>query len=533
MFRRAQRSGRPGAALAATAIAALAFAAPAVAAETFVGLDDDGVNLRTFKQGAETVVKTTPITGLSGGVTIKGIDFRPQSTATITTQLFALGSDKQLYTINPTTGAATNVNATTTVGVDGGIANLTQLTAPQIGFDFNPQVDAIRITDSTPAVITGTQVTPGPNNARYQPTNKAGIMAGYVLNSDGGLNSAAGGEVIGDVAYTNAFPTTTPATLTTLFGIDATGNQLVRQGDANFPGTGISPNSGTLTAIGALGAGDITEKAGFDILGTNKAFAALNTAASTTSTLYSINVGTGAASAPVAIGTGNTLAGLTIANGGDAQFSVASAVISETDGNVSVTVERDGGDGRAVTVDYATANGTATAGTDYTATSGTLAFAQGQGAKTFTVPITDDAAIEAVETFTVKLGNPVGGAVLGTKDTQTVSIVSDDVSPVAPGTPSAAFALKKPLGSSKSKAVFNFVCSETCTVKAVLKKGRKTIGKGSASGGATDSALKVKFTKAGKKLVKRAKAGDSASLEATVTGSGGGSRSVKTPLTFR
>lgn len=529
MFRRARRAGRSGAALAIALSSALAFAAPATAAETFVGLDDDGVNLRTFKQGSETTVKTTPITGLSGGVTIKGIDFRPQSTPTITTQLFGFGSDKQLYTINPTTGAATNVNATTNVGVDGGIANVGQLTAPQIGFDFNPQVDAIRITDSTAAVITGTQVTPGPNNARYQPTNKTGIMAGYVMNSDGGLNSAAGGEVIGDVAYTNAFPTTAPATLTTLFGIDATGNQLVRQGDANFPGTGISPNSGTLATIGTLGIGDITEKAGFDILGTNKAFAALNTPTSTTSTLYSINVGTGAATAPVAIGAGNNLAGLAIANGGDTQFSVASAVISEKDGNLSVTVERDGGDGRAVTVDYATADGTATAGTDYTATSGTLAFAQGQGAKTFTVPITDDAAVEAVEAFTVKLSNPAGGAVLGTKDTQTVSLVSDEV---APGTPSAAFALKKALGSSKSKAVFNFVCSEACTVKATLKKGSKTIGKGTASGGATDSALKVKFTQAGKKLVKRAKAGDRASLEATVTGSGGGSRSVKTPLTF-
>ncbi len=61
-----------------------------------------------------------------------------------------------------------------------------------------------------------------------------------------------------------------------------------------------------------------------------------------------------------------------------------------------------------VSVDYATKDGTATAGADYTATSGTLTFAAGETAKTVSVAILDDAIDEGKETFTLKLSNPRG-----------------------------------------------------------------------------------------------------------------------------
>ena len=59
-----------------------------------------------------------------------------------------------------------------------------------------------------------------------------------------------------------------------------------------------------------------------------------------------------------------------------------------------------------VTVDYATSDGTATAGEDYTDTSGTLEFAAGEMSKTVSVPIADDSAEEADETLTLTLSSP-------------------------------------------------------------------------------------------------------------------------------
>ncbi len=63
---------------------------------------------------------------------------------------------------------------------------------------------------------------------------------------------------------------------------------------------------------------------------------------------------------------------------------------------------------QAVSVDYATADGTATASEDYTATSGTLTFAPGETAKTVSVALLDDAIDEGKETFKLKLSNPQG-----------------------------------------------------------------------------------------------------------------------------
>jgi hypothetical protein len=88
------------------------------------------------------------------------------------------------------------------------------------------------------------------------------------------------------------------------------------------------------------------------------------------------------------------------------------------------TVSLSTASARQVSVHWATANGTAKAGTDYTARSGTLTFAPGQTRKTVTVQVRGDRAREATEAFTVRLSRPTH-ATLG-QATATGTIVDDD-----------------------------------------------------------------------------------------------------------
>ena len=82
-----------------------------------------------------------------------------------------------------------------------------------------------------------------------------------------------------------------------------------------------------------------------------------------------------------------------------------------------------------VTVDYATSDGTATAGADYTATSSTLSFAAGETQKTITVAVLDDAHDEGTETLTLTLSNAQGAAI--DDATATGRIINTDPMPAA------------------------------------------------------------------------------------------------------
>jgi len=83
-----------------------------------------------------------------------------------------------------------------------------------------------------------------------------------------------------------------------------------------------------------------------------------------------------------------------------------------------------------VSVVYATANGTATAGSDYTAKSGTLSFAVGETAKTIDVLVTGDTQVEADETFLVRLTSAAGATITTSQATGTIA--NDDQPPPVP-----------------------------------------------------------------------------------------------------
>ena len=74
-------------------------------------------------------------------------------------------------------------------------------------------------------------------------------------------------------------------------------------------------------------------------------------------------------------------------------------------------------------VRFATAPGTATAGTDYVTSSGTLTFTAGQTSRTRSVTINGDTTVEPNETFFVNLSSPVG---LSIADAQGVATISND-----------------------------------------------------------------------------------------------------------
>jgi M6 family metalloprotease-like protein len=117
-------------------------------------------------------------------------------------------------------------------------------------------------------------------------------------------------------------------------------------------------------------------------------------------------------------------------NAGTLQFSSATYGVNENGGSVLISVARTGGSTGTVGVSYATSNGTAAAVSDYTFTSGTLSWTNGDTAnKTFSVPITNDTLDEANETFTVTLSSPTGGATLGSPSSATVTITDDDPTP--------------------------------------------------------------------------------------------------------
>lgn len=109
-----------------------------------------------------------------------------------------------------------------------------------------------------------------------------------------------------------------------------------------------------------------------------------------------------------------------------ANASVAEGDTGPTDASFTVTLSAPAG--REVAVDYATADGSATAGTDYTATSGTLTFPAGTTSAAIDVPALGDFINEGNETFTVSLSSP-SNATLGTT-TGTGTIVDDDTGPM-------------------------------------------------------------------------------------------------------
>ena len=146
-------------------------------------------------------------------------------------------------------------------------------------------------------------------------------------------------------------------------------------------------------------------------------------------------------------------------------------------GTAAFTVTLSRASATAVTVGYSTANGTATAGQDYTAASGTLTFAPGVISQKLNVAVAGDTVVEPDETFTVSLANP-SGAALGTA-TATASVTNDDTAVVVtPPTVSISNATVAEGNSGSSNLAFTVSLSKASTSTV-------TVGYSTANGTAT------------------------------------------------
>jgi hypothetical protein len=105
-------------------------------------------------------------------------------------------------------------------------------------------------------------------------------------------------------------------------------------------------------------------------------------------------------------------------------FLTSSAQTTESERSVAVKVIRSGNNSDTVSVDFATADGTAVAGSDYIPVNGRLTFRPGEIEKTILIDIVDDNVSERTETFTLSLFNPSGSA--GLVNSQTTITIADD-----------------------------------------------------------------------------------------------------------
>ena len=154
--------------------------------------------------------------------------------------------------------------------------------------------------------------------------------------------------------------------------------------------------------------------------------------------VFTMNLSTPSANATIARKSATATIIDNDAQSGTPQVSINDFVVDEAAGTASFVITLDRPSAGVVSLNYATQDGTALAGSDYVAASGTLTFAPGETAKTVKVGLINDTLQEGAEAFSLALSgligatvlNPVGTAVIGANDEPVVtraSISIDDV----------------------------------------------------------------------------------------------------------
>lgn len=239
--------------------------------------------LKVNPKSPAEVLEQKVLIGLADGEQIQGIDYRVAYGV-----LFAISNKGQLYTINTVTGALSAVGEPLASGI---------LQTAQYGFDFNPAADRIRVVNELG------------QNLRLHPET------GALAFTDPDLHYAASDRHVGATPAIVAAAYTynqQDAKMTTNYAIDKALGTLVTQGSVEGSEPMISPNTGQLFTVGALGISGL-QQVSFDISDLNNiAFIAVSTATEAASTLYQIDLATGAAHKLGTLANGEALAGIAI-----------------------------------------------------------------------------------------------------------------------------------------------------------------------------------------------------------------------------
>ncbi len=293
-FRPLGRRSVGGALLVSSLLAGCAApSAPGVPLRELVVAVTTSHELITFNAGQpDRILERRPVTGLAAGERLVGIDFRVARGV-----LYALSQSGRLYTLDIPTGALKPVGAAPAVLALNGAA---------FGFDFNPAADRIRVVSSTG------------QNLRLHPDTGAAVDGDAAVDGvqpDPALRYAASdanasrAPDIAGAAYTY---NTQDSKLTTNYAIDRALGVLVMQGSREGATPVVSPNTGQLRTVGALGLGPLTDVA-FDIADVgNTALIAVRTPTDNQTRLHLVDLATGAAKPLGKVGEGAPLLGMAI-----------------------------------------------------------------------------------------------------------------------------------------------------------------------------------------------------------------------------
>jgi hypothetical protein len=453
-------------------VAGVATQTPATLATGDASVTEGGTLSFTVTRSGNTSIAASATYASANGTAVAGSDY----TAVSGTVSFAAGETSKTITVATTDDAAVESAETLTVSLSSPSANTTISTATATGtindndvaVSFSISGPAIAVIEGSQAVftVTKTGATSSTFGVNFTTADGTAVVGSDYVAANGILTFAPGEtskqitiNIIDDTLQEAIWPGGSEQFQVQLSG--ATGVATVSNASANAT---IIDNEASISILGPLPTA--TEGQPLTFLITRSGYQASVVSVSYTTSNGTAMSGTDytARSGTLTFQAGQTSLSVTVPTIDDSAFEsqesvnfalsvptnggylsaggVATGTINDNDvapatlaigdasvtegGTLSFTVTRSGNTSIAASATYASANGTAVAGSDYTAVSGTVSFAAGETSKTITVATTDDAAVESAETLTVSLSSPSANTTISTA-TATGTINDNDV----------------------------------------------------------------------------------------------------------